>query len=99
MLNINQTVEEGKAVIALEGRLDTLTASDLEKVVHEDLTDVTEVTLDMKDLEYIASAGLRVILEMYKLMLKRDGMKIRNVGPVVMSIFETTGFVDVMDIE
>ncbi len=99
MLNINKTIENGKAVFALIGRLDTTTAPDLEKELKESLNGVSELTLDFAGLEYISSAGLRVLLSAQKIMNKQGGMKVRNVSKAVMEIFEVTGFADILTIE
>ncbi len=69
MLNINKTVENGKAVFALEGRLDTVTAPELEQALRGSLDGVSELTMDFGKLEYISSAGLRVLLSTQKIML------------------------------
>ncbi len=99
MLNINKTIENGKAVFALEGRLDTVTAPELEKELKESLENVSELTLDFDKLEYISSAGLRVLLSAQKAMNRQGSMTIRNVNPDVMEVFEVTGFVDILNIE
>lgn len=99
MLNINKTIENGKAVFALIGRLDTTTAPDLEKELKESLNGVSELTLDFAGLEYISSAGLRVLLSAQKIMNKQGDMKIRNVNETILEIFEVTGFSDILTIE
>ena len=99
MLNINKTIENGKAVLKPEGRLDTLTAPEMEAVVKETLPGLTELTLDLEKLEYISSAGLRVLLTAQKAMGKQGKMIIRNVNETVSEIFEVTGFSDILTIE
>ena len=99
MLNINKTVENGNAQVALEGRLDTTTAPELEKELQEILDGLQTLTLDFTNLEYISSAGLRVLLSAHKTMSKQGEMKICNVSPVIMEIFEVTGFSDILNIE
>lgn len=99
MLNINKTVENAKANVALEGRLDTVTAPDLEKELKEILSDLKELTLDFGKLDYISSAGLRVLLSAQKVMTKQGEMKITNVNETIMEIFEVTGFSDILTIE
>ncbi|MBR6916739.1 MAG: STAS domain-containing protein [Clostridia bacterium] len=99
MLNINEKVENGKAIIALEGRLDTVTAPDLESAVKKTLPGLTELTFDFKDLEYISSAGLRVLLSVQKVMMAQGSMKVCNVNETVMEVFEVTGFADILTIE
>ncbi len=99
MLNIKKTIENGNAVYTLEGRLDTVTAPDLENDLKESLDGVTALTLDFANLEYISSAGLRVLLSAQKTMTRQGEMKIINVNDTIMEIFEVTGFVDILTIE
>ena len=99
MLNINKTIENGVALFALEGRLDTTTAPELEKELKESLGGVSELTLDFAGLEYISSAGLRVLLSAQKTMNKQGGMKIKNVNETIAEIFEVTGFTDILTLE
>ena len=98
MLNINKTTENGTCTVALEGRLDTMTAPELEKVLEENLDGVTELVLDFEKLDYISSAGLRVLLAAHKRMLKQGEMKVIHVGEMIMEIFEVTGFSDILTI-
>jgi len=99
MLNIGSTIENGKASFALEGRLDTVTAPDLERALKESLDGVTNLALDCEKLEYISSAGLRVLLSAQKLMSRQGEMKLTHVGEAIMEIFEVTGFSDILTIE
>ncbi len=99
MLNINKTVENGKAVIRPEGRLDTVTAPELESVIKETLPGLKELTLDFEGRDYISSAGLRVLLSAQKAMNAQGEMKLCNVNETVMEIFEVTGFSDILTIE
>ena len=99
MLNIAKTIENGKAALALEGRLDTVTAPELEKELKGALEGVSELTLDFAKLEYVSSAGLRVLLAAQKEMNKRGVMKLTHVGETIMEIFEVTGFSDILTIE
>ena len=99
MLNINKSIENGKALFALAGRLDTTTAPDLEKELKESLEGVSELALDFAGLDYISSAGLRVLLSAQKIMNCKGVMKIRNVNETIMEIFEVTGFSDILTIE
>ena len=85
--------------IALEGRLDTTTAPQLEKSIKESLDGVNDLTLDLEKLEYISSAGLRVLLSAHKAMTRKGGMKVTNVGEIVQEVFEVTGFADILNIE
>lgn len=99
MLNITKQQDGEKLEITLEGRLDTTTAPQLEAVMKETLDQVTELTLDFEKLEYISSAGLRVLLSAQKLMSKKGGMKLIHVGDLIKEIFEVTGFCDILTIE
>ena len=99
MLNINKDIGYGKALFALVGRLDTTTAPELEKELKASLDGVSELTLDLKELEYISSAGLRVLLAAQKIMLKQGSMVLKNVNETIMEILEVTGFSDILTIE
>ena len=99
MLNINKTIENGKAAFSLEGRLDTVSAPELEAELKDALDGVSELTLDLEKLEYISSAGLRVLLAAQKEMNKRGTMKVTHVGETIMEIFEVTGFSDILTFE
>ncbi len=99
MLNINKAIENGTAAFSLEGRLDTVSAPELEAELKDALDGVSELTLDLEKLEYISSAGLRVLLAAQKEMNKRGAMKIAHVGETIMEIFEVTGFSDILTIE
>ena len=85
--------------IALEGRLDTMTAPELEAELSKSLDGITDLTLDFSALEYISSAGLRVLLSSHKAMMSKGGMKIVHVNDVVQEVFEVTGFSDILTIE
>ena len=98
MLNIQKTVENESAVFALEGRLDTVTAPELEQSLQETMPGLRELTLDFAGLEYISSAGLRVLLSAQKVMNKQGAMRIKNVAETIMEIFEVTGFSDILTI-
>ncbi len=99
MLNIKKSIEDGSAAFALEGRLDTVTAPELETALKESLDGVKKLTLDFAELEYISSAGLRVLLAAQKTMNKQGEMKLINVGETIMEIFEVTGFSNILTIE
>ena len=86
-------------VIELAGRLDTTTAPALDKTVNEDIGDTKNLVLNFKRLEYISSAGLRVLLSAQKKMQKIGSMKVTNVCEAVMEVFEMTGFADILVIE
>ena len=98
MLTINKSVEGGKALFSLEGRLDTVTAPDLEKELKASLDGVTDPQLDFETLEYISSAGLRVLLAAQKTMAKQGSMTLTHVNETIMEIFEVTGFSDILTI-
>lgn len=98
MLNINKTIENGKAVFSLEGRLDTVTAPELERELNESIADVNDLTLDFEKLEYISSAGLRVLLSTQKLMNRQGELKVVKVKESIMEVFEITGFSDIISI-
>ena len=99
MLNINKEQENGTLTIALEGRLDTVTAPDLEAEISSSIDDVENLKFDMEALEYISSAGLRVLLSAQKNMAKKGTMVLYNVNDTVMEIFDVTGFADILTIE
>ncbi len=99
MLNIVKTVDAGKASFALEGRLDTVTAPDLEREIKGVIDGVSELTMDLEKLEYVSSAGLRVLLSVQKIMNRQGKLKIVNVSQTIMEIFEVTGFSDILTIE
>ena len=96
-IEIKRTAEE--TTIKLAGRLDTTTAPALDKTIQEDIADVKNLVLDVKELEYISSAGLRVLLGAQKKMQKIGSMKVTNVCEAVMEVFEMTGFADILVIE
>lgn len=99
MLKIDKTVENGKAVLMPEGRLDTVTAPEMEGAIKEILPGIKELVFDFKNLEYISSAGLRVLLSAQKSMSTQGKMTICNVNETIMEIFEVTGFSDILTIE
>ena len=98
-MTIKKTAVENKLTVALEGRLDTTTAPELEKELKNSLDGVEELTFDFEKLEYISSAGLRVLLSAQKIMAKQGTMKITNVAEIIMEIFDVTGFSDILTIE
>ena len=99
MLNISKESNATSLTVILEGRLDTTTAPDLEKELKDSLDDVTELIMDFEKLEYISSAGLRVLLSAQKIMSRQGEMKLIHVSDTVMEIFEVTGFADILTIE
>ena len=96
-IEIKRNAEE--AIIALAGRLDTTTAPALDKTINNDIEGTKNLVLDFKSLEYISSAGLRVLLGAQKKMQKIGSMKVKNVCEEVMEVFEMTGFADILVIE
>lgn len=98
-MNMVKTSEGSKLTLALEGRLDTTTAPQLESEVKGNLAGVTELELDFSKLEYLSSAGLRVILAAQKVMRKQGKMVVRHVNETILEIFEVTGFRDILTIE
>ncbi len=98
-MNITQNKEETKLTIALEGRLDTTTAPSLEEVTSSALVDVKELIFDFSQLEYISSAGLRVILAAQKTMNKQGEMKVVKANENIKEIFDITGFSDIITLE
>lgn len=98
-MKIDKKQDGSALVIALEGRLDTTTAPDLEQVLKGSLDGVTALTLDMARLDYISSAGLRVLLMAHKALQKRGGMKVINTSELVREVFDVTGFSDILTIE
>ena len=97
MIEIKKSAEN--TVIEIVGRLDTTTAPSLEKTLNEDLGETKNLVLDFKGLEYISSAGLRVILAAQNKMQQIGSMKVVNVCESVMEVFEITGFADILTIE
>lgn len=98
-LKIEKTLANAAAVVALDGRLDTSTAPELEAELETLLPAVTELTFDLANLVYISSAGLRVILKTQKAMTPKGSMKLIRVPESVMEVFDITGFVDFLTIE
>lgn len=99
-MTITKNTENGVLTLALEGRLDTNTAPELEKEIGADLTDdVQTLILDLKELEYISSAGLRVLLAAQKKMNKQGNMIVKNANEMIMDVFQLTGFIDILTIE
>lgn len=98
MLTIAKRTENGKAVLAPEGRVDTTTAPELERVIKEIVPSSDSLTLDFQKVDYISSAGLRVLLSAHKALCGKGGMKIVNVSDSIKEIFEITGFYDILNI-
>ena len=98
MLNINKETNGTTLKVKLDGRLDTTTAPQLEGELKESLEGVTELDFDFNDLQYISSAGLRVLLSMQKIMNKQGEMTVRGANEDIREIFEVTGFSDILNI-
>ena len=98
-MTIQQTKNGNALTIALEGRLDTMTAPELEAALKTALEGVLDLTFDFEKLDYISSAGLRVLLAAQKTMNQQGSMKVKNANEIIMEIFEVTGFADILTIE
>ena len=96
-IEIKKNVDE--LVLEITGRVDTITAPALDKTINENLEGLKTLILDLKSLEYISSAGLRVLLSAQKKMQQLGVMKVINVCELVMEVFEMTGFADILNIE
>ena len=98
-MTMEKYAENEKLTLKISGRLDTTTAPDLEKEIGDSLEGVEELVMDMEGLEYISSAGLRVILKAQKQMNTQGSMKLVNVNDSVLEVFDITGFIDILTIE
>ncbi|MBQ6076632.1 MAG: STAS domain-containing protein [Clostridia bacterium] len=98
-MTIHQVKNEKALTIAPEGRLDTITAPELEAVLKNALDGVEELTFDLEKLEYISSSGLRVLLSAQKTMNRQGSMKVVHANEIIMEIFEITGFTDILTVE
>lgn len=98
-MEITKTLNGTELAISIVGRLDTVTAPELEKEINENIAGVTKLTLDFEALEYLSSAGLRILLGAQKIMNKQGEMIIKNVNDTINEIFEVTGFCDILTIE
>lgn len=98
-MTITKTQDRSALTLSLEGRLDTTTSPQLEAELSASLDGITKLTLDMAQLAYLSSAGLRVILSAQKRMNKQGQMVVRHVNDTIMEVFEVTGFVDILTIE
>ena len=97
-MTINMERKDNSLCVSLEGRLDTATSPELETRLKPALEGVTDLVIDLKALDYISSAGLRVLLSAQKVMNRQGEMTVRNANDVVMEVFEVTGFVDILTI-
>lgn len=98
-MTINQIKNSNEITLELTGRLDTTTAPQLEQALNEFTENISLAVLDLKNLEYLSSAGLRIILLMQKKMNKQGEMIVKNVNETIMEVFEITGFVDILNIQ
>ena len=99
MLNIEKSIDNGRVTLALEGRLDTVTAPDLENELKKSMEGATKLVLDFSALDYISSAGLRVLLYAEKQMSRQGEMKVTGVNSTIMEILDVTGFSDILTVE
>ena len=98
-MNIIKTQEGSKLTLAVDGRLDTATAPQLEAEIKDSLNGVTELVLEFENLVYLSSAGLRLILTAQKIMNRQGKMIVRHVNETILEVFEVTGFSDILTIE
>ena len=98
-MTIEKVLNGENAKIMVVGRLDTQTAPELEKEIDSIIADVKDLTFDMTGLEYVSSAGLRVILKAQKIMNSKGSMKLIGVNDSIMEVFDITGFLDILTIE
>ena len=98
-MEVKTNLEGSKLTVAPEGKIGTTTAAEFENVVKSNIDGVTELIFDFKNVEYLTSAGIRVLMSAGRVMKKQGAMKIINVNPEVMDVFTFTGMADVMDIE
>ncbi len=98
-MTIEKTLNASELTVKVGGRLDTTTAPELEATIKENIADVTKLILDFSELDYLSSAGLRVLLQAQKTMNKQGEMIVKNINETIQEIFEVTGFSDVLTIE
>ena len=98
-MTIEKKINNDAATLVVSGRLDTQTAPELEKELDNILADIKELVFDMTNLEYVSSAGLRVILKAQKAMNAQGSMKLTGVNDSIMEVFDITGFLDILTIE
>ncbi len=98
-MTINKQQNGSSLTIALEGRLDTMTSPELEAELNKSLNGVEHLTFDMSGLDYISSAGLRILLSAQKIMTRQGDMKLIHVNEIVQEVFDVTGFSDLLTIE
>ena len=98
-MKITKNMNGTELTISLEGRLDTTTAPELEQTLKDSMESANTLTLDFAKLDYISSAGLRVLLSVHKTMAKKGGMKVVNANEMVKEVFDVTGFADILTVE
>ena len=98
-MTITRNMNGTNLEIALDGRLDTMTAPELEAELNASIGSTESLTLDFSKLDYVSSAGLRVLLSAHKAMSAKGGMKVKNVNEIVQEVFEVTGFADILTVE
>ena len=99
MLNFEKKIDGDVLTVVLDGKMDTTTSPQLAADIEEDVEAVNSIVFDMKDLKYLSSAGLRLLLSLHKKMSKKGGFKLINVNETNMEILDFTGFADILDIE
>ena len=95
-MNLKRKTDGTAMTVTVAGRIDTATAPEFEQGVKPYLGNITELTLDFKEVNYVSSAGLRALLSLHKLMMKQGGMKLVNVNEEVCDVFEVTGFDEIL---
>ena len=98
-MKLEKTINNNELTIAVSGRLDTMTAPELDNEIRLSSDSITSLVLDFANLEYVSSAGLRVILSIHKTLSKKEGLVVKNVNETVAEVFEVTGFSDILTIE
>ena len=98
-MTIEKKINGEELTLVVSGRLDTQTAPDLENEIEASLADVKELIFDVEGLDYVSSAGLRVILKAQKIMNSQGSMKLINVNDSIMEVFDITGFLDILNVE
>lgn len=98
-MNTTKSLENGILTVLLDGKLDTNTTPQVQSEIEADVESADSLVIDMKDLKYISSAGLRLLLSLHKKMMAKGGMTIKNVNDTNMEILEFTGFSDILNIE
>ena len=98
-MNVTKTLENGILTVLLDGKMDTGTTPQVAEKIEADIENADKIILDMKELKYISSAGLRLLLSLHKKMSAKGGMVVKNVNETNMEIFDFTGFADILNIE